>query len=49
VVPTVLSASIAANPNIIAGINQFKMEWNLVVIGEVLNPGSAVFFQTVLK
>lgn len=49
VIPTVLSTSVAADPNIIACINQLKMEWDLALIGEILNPGSTVFFETMLE
>ena len=34
--PTVLGASVAANPHIVAGIDQFKLEGLLVKVGIVL-------------
>lgn len=38
VLPTVLGASVAANPHIVAGIDQLKLEGFLVEESEVLQP-----------
>ena len=48
-IPTVLRASVAANPDVVTLIDKLEVEGHLVFVSVVLDPGCTVFLITVLN